>query len=75
MRRSLLALCLTPILWMGLPASAQDKPLTEFPYTPGLDVSAMDTSANPCEDFYQYTCGGWMKNNPIPADQSRWSVY
>ena len=75
MRRSLLALCLTPILWMGLPASAQDKPLTEFPYTPGLDVSAMDTSANPCEDFYQFTCGGWMKNNPIPADQSRWSVY
>ena len=75
MRRSLLALCLTPILWMGLPASAQDKPLTEFPYTPGLDVSAMDTTANPCEDFYQYTCGGWMKNNPIPADQSRWSVY
>ena len=75
MRRSLLALCLTPILWMGLPASAQDKPLTEFPYTPGLDVSAMDTSANPCEDFYQYTCGGWIKNNPIPADQSRWSVY
>ena len=75
MRRSLLALCLTPILWMGLPASAQDKPLTEFPYTPGLDVSAMDTTANPCEDFYQYTCGGWIKNNPIPADQSRWSVY
>ena len=75
MRRSLLALCLTPILWMGLPASAQDKPLTEFPYTPGLDASAMDTTANPCEDFYQYTCGGWMKNNPIPADQSRWSVY
>ena len=75
MRRSLLALCLTPILWMGLPASAQDKPLTEFPYTPGLDMSAMDTTANPCEDFYQYTCGGWIKNNPIPADQSRWSVY
>ena len=75
MRRSLLALCLTPILWMGLPASAQDKPLTEFPYTPGLDASAMDTTANPCEDFYQYTCGGWIKNNPIPADQSRWSVY
>jgi len=25
--------------------------------------------------FYQYTCGGWMKNNPIPADQASWSVY
>jgi endothelin-converting enzyme/putative endopeptidase len=57
------------------PPPAHDKPLTEFPYTPGLDVSAMDASANPCEDFYQYSCGGWIKNNPIPADQARWSVY
>jgi len=52
-----------------------DTPLTSFPYTPGLDVTAMDRSANPCEDFYQYTCGGWMKNNPIPPDQAKWSVY
>ena len=57
------------------PPPVYEKPLTEFPYTPGLDVSAMDTTANPCEDFYQYSCGGWMKNNPIPADQARWSVY
>ena len=56
------------------PAPA-DTPLTSFPYTPGLDVGAMDRSANPCEDFYQYTCGGWMKNNPIPPDQAKWSVY
>jgi len=75
MRRSLLALLITQALWMGLPATAQDKPLTEFPYTPGLDVSAMDAAVNPCEDFYQYSCGGWIKNNPIPPDQSRWSVY
>jgi putative endopeptidase len=52
-----------------------ETPLTSFPYTPGLDVEAMDRSANPCENFYQYTCGGWMKNNPIPSDQSRWDVY
>jgi putative endopeptidase len=52
-----------------------DQPITTFPYTPSLDVTAMDTSANACEDFYQYACGGWKKNNPIPADQARWSVY
>ena len=56
-------------------AQTPDRPLTSFPYTPGLDVSAMDPSANPCVDFYQYTCGGWQRNNPIPPDQPRWSVY
>jgi len=56
-------------------AQAPERPLTSFPYTPGLDVSAMDKSAEPCVDFYQYTCGGWIKNNPIPPDQAQWSVY
>jgi len=35
----------------------------------------MDRTADPCVDFYQYSCGGWQKANPIPADQTSWSVY
>ena len=47
----------------------------ELPYTPSLDVAAMDRSVDPCVDFYSYSCGGWEKNNPIPPDQTSWSVY
>ena len=67
------ALCL-PVL----PLTAQQpasQPLQSMPYSPSLDVSNLDRSVDPCVDFYKFSCGGWEKKNPIPADQSGWSVY
>ena len=54
---------------------AQQQPLQAIPYSPSLDVTSLDKSVDPCVDFYRFSCGGWQKNNPIPADQATWSVY
>ncbi len=43
--------------------------------TPGFDSAAIDKSLNPCENFYQYSCGTWIKNNPIPSDQAVWGRF
>ena len=42
---------------------------------PVLDTSFMDKTIDPCVDFFAYSCGGWMKKNPIPPDQSNWNTY
>ena len=54
---------------------AAPQALQGMPYSPSLDVTSLDRSADPCQDFYKFSCGSWEKNNPIPADQAGWSVY
>ena len=40
-----------------------------------FDPTAVDAAVAPCDDFYRHACGGWMKANPIPPDQSRWGRF
>ena len=40
--------------------------------TLGFDVSHMDKTCKPCDDFFQYVNGNWIKNNPIPPEYASW---
>jgi putative endopeptidase len=74
----LAALAATALFGHALSLPAQQpapQPIQSMPYSPSLDVTSLDRSVDPCVDFYKFSCGGWQKKNPIPADQSGWSVY
>ncbi|XP_009328916.1 PREDICTED: endothelin-converting enzyme 2-like, partial [Pygoscelis adeliae] len=38
-------------------------------------LEALDAETDPCQDFYQYSCGGWIKRNPLPNGRSKWSTF
>jgi putative endopeptidase len=54
-------------------AQEDDSKPVPPPAIKSFDLSAIDKTADPCTNFYQYACGNWVKDNPIPADQVRWA--
>lgn len=47
----------------------------ETPLTPGIQLANLDTTALPGTNFYQYACGGWMKNHPLAAEYARFASF
>ena len=76
-RTAVQALAFAAAALAACPARSQQapQPLTAMPYSPSLNPASMDKTVDPCVDFYTYSCGGWQKSNPIPADQATWDVY
>jgi putative endopeptidase len=60
---------------LATPAHPQSASDPELPYSPSLNLTSIDKSIDPCVNLYQYSCGRWQQQNPIPPDQTGWSVY
>ncbi|MDP9340389.1 MAG: M13 family metallopeptidase [Acidobacteriota bacterium] len=58
----------------GLGALLSSSHAADTPSSWGFSTANLDKSCKPCDDFYKFAMGGWMKNNPIPADRPAWST-
>ena len=69
-------LCLLSLFLIVLPAQSQNSGSSsaKTDLLPGLDKQLIDTSADPCTDFFKYACGNFSKLYPIPADRSSYGT-
>ena len=70
MKKLLLTIATMAIIATGCQNQKSTKTLTS-----GIDTNNFDTTVRLQDDFYQYACGGWMKNNPLDAEHSRYGAF
>jgi putative endopeptidase len=59
----------------GCAQKAVETPQPEKEIVPAIDLSNMDTTINPAEDFFRYANNNWIKNNPIPEEYSTYGAF
>ena len=76
MRGLLAGVCAVLVCVVGLSLLSNKVKAKEAADAPwGFSLSNLDTSCKPCDDFYEFAMGGWMKANPIPAEYATWGTF
>lgn len=68
-------LLITPMIFMTACSNKNDVKEPEAAVEKAIDSANFDFTVNPTDDFFRFVNGNWMKNNPIPDEESRWSAF
>src|SRR3984885_5475341 len=71
---SIFLLSCLPFIGFAQTTSAQDS-VKPAPQLDHFDAKKVDTSVDPCADFYQYSCNRWIADNPVPPDEVFWDSF
>jgi putative endopeptidase len=63
--------CLAALLIFSSHLKARNAADTSW----GFSTANLDTTCKPCDNFYQFAMGGWLKDNPIPAEYATWGTF
>ncbi len=74
-KQNLIAMMILTTMATGCGEKAVETANPEKEVVPAIELSNMDTSINPADDFFRYANNNWLKNNPIPEEYSTYGAF